>query len=255
MKEKVYTFVANWKMNCSYRAACTLAQTFRDQSSMLSTERSQIIICPSFDALASCAQIVAKSPINIGAQTVSSHDFGPYTGQVSAQSLAELGCTYAIIGHSERRQDCHETNQEVADQAKELIAENITPIICIGETENEYKAGVGAAVLETQLEPIIAILQSSSSAHPIIAYEPVFAIGTGIIPEPEYLTTMITGIKTYLALNLPDREYTLIYGGSVSEETVPTLRSIEGIQGFLIGSASLDFQKFQKIVSLWYTKQ
>ncbi len=241
-------------MNCSFNEAQQLAQTYRDQNSALQTERSEVIICPSFDALASCAGIVANSPIKIGAQTVSCYDLGAHTGQVSAQSLSEIGCTHTIIGHSERRQECHETNEEIAQKVRQLITHNITPIICIGETENEYKAGVGAAVLERQLEPLLPILQEKPGLQPIIAYEPIYAIGTGIVPEPEYLIKMLTAIKENLKINLPDLKYTLIYGGSVAESTIPSLRSIEEIQGFLIGSASLDFQKFQKIVSLWYTR-
>lgn len=254
MDQKKY-FIANWKMNCTPHAACELAQTYCDQSNALQTEQATIIICPSFDALAVCAHIVAQSPIKVGAQAVSPFPLGAHTGQIAAESLAEIGCTYAIIGHSERRQECHETSEQVASQVKELITHGITPIICIGETEQEFKTGNSKSILEAQLEPILRVLKTASKPKPIIiAYEPIFAIGTGIVPDSGYLKTIFEWLDTHLKNNLPDQACTLIYGGSVSNTTIKLFKSVTEIQGFLIGSASLDFQKFQKIVSLWYTK-
>lgn len=253
MNQKTY-FIANWKMNCTPHMACELAQIYCDKSSALHTEQSTIIICPSFDALAVCAHIVAQSPIQVGAQTVSPFPLGAHTGQIAAQSLSEIGCTYAIIGHSERRSECHESNEHITHQLEQLIAHNITPIICIGETEDQFRTGNGIAVLEAQLEPVLQALKRAPKPMPfIIAYEPIFAIGTGIIPDPGYLIKMFNWLDTHLKNSLKGQEYTLIYGGSVSESTIGDLKGIAEIQGFLIGSASLEFQKFQKIVSLWYT--
>lgn len=254
MNQKNY-FIANWKMNCTPHAACELAQTYCDKNSELHAEESTIVICPSVDALAVCAHILAESPIKIGAQTVSPFPLGAHTGQIAAQSLGEIGCSHAIIGHSERRSECHETNQEIAEQLKQLIAHNIRPIICIGETQQEHKAGASKIVLERQLELLIPILQNHPKVHPIIAYEPVFAIGTGIVPEPAYLKDMFAWLKDHLFALVASQPITLIYGGSVSEATIGDLKAIPEIQGFLIGGASLEFQKFQKIVSLWYTKE
>ncbi len=254
MNQKTY-FIANWKMACAFKGACHLAKTYQEQAHTLNFERSEIIICPSFDALASCAQIIAQSPIQLAAQTVSPFPLGAHTGQVAAQSLSEIGCSHAIIGHSERRLECHDTNELIANQARELIAHGITPIICIGETEVEFKAGLATAVFEMQLEPVLAVIQAASkSLMPIIAYEPIFAIGTGIIPDPGYLKKMFSWLDAHLKNTLPNQEFILLYGGSVSDTTIDSLKGISEIQGFLIGSASLDFQKFQKIVSLWYTK-
>jgi triosephosphate isomerase len=253
VNQKTY-FVANWKMNCTPHAACELAQIYCDESNALHAERSEIIICPSFDALAICVHIVAQSSIKVGAQTVSPFPLGAHTGQIAAESLAEIGCTYAIIGHSERRQECHETNEQITKQAKELISHGVTPIICIGETEDQFKTGNGISVLEAQLAPLLSVLKKASMPNLIIAYEPVFAIGTGIIPDPGYLKKMFGWLSEYLKTNLPNQQYTLLYGGSVSDTTIESLKGVGEIQGFLIGNASLDFQKFQKIVSLWYTK-
>lgn len=252
MNHTPYTFIANWKMSCSFQQAKQLAQLYCDNYDSL--HNAQIIICPSFDALATCSQIVKNSPIKLGAQTVSSYSSGPHTGQISAQSLSEIECTYAIIGHSERRQEFHETDKEIAEQAKQLMHYGISPIICIGEMEDAYKAGQTLPVLEGQLELILPVLQAHPRVHSLIAYEPVWAIGTGVLPPLGYLKTTFTKLNQYLKMNFSTRHHTLLYGGSVSETTILSLRSIEEIQGFLIGSASLDFKKFQNIVSLWYTK-
>ena len=251
VSQKTY-FIANWKMNCTPHTACELAQIYCDKSSTLHTEQSTIIICPSFDALAVCAHIVAQSPIKVGAQTVSSFPLGAHTGQIAAQSLSEIGCTYAIIGHSEQRSECHETNEQIAHQLEQLIAHNIRPIICIGETDQEHKSGASKAVLERQLEQLIPILKAHPNIHPLIAYEPVFAIGAGTIAEPAHLQDIFGWLKKYLLSSITSQPLALLYGGSVSEATIGHLKGIAEIQGFLIGGASLEFQKFQKIVSLWY---
>ena len=242
-------------MACAFKSACDLAKMYREHAHTLNLEQNEIIICPSLDALSACAHIVSHSEIKIGAQTVSAYQPGPHTGQVNAESLAQIGCRYVIIGHSERRQECHETNELIARQLEQLIAHNIHPIICIGETEQEHKTGASKAILKRQLDLLIPILQQNPNVHPIIAYEPVFAIGTGIIPEPSYLKDMFSWLKKYLLSSVTSQPFILIYGGSVSETTISQLKGITELQGFLIGSASLEFQKFQKIVSLWYTKE
>jgi len=253
VNQKTY-FIANWKMARAFQVACALAKNYKEQAHALDLERNEIVICPSFDALSACEQIVGNSPIKIGAQTVSAYPLGAHTGQVAAQSLAEIGCAYAIIGHSERRSECSETNELIARQAEQLIAHKITPILCIGEMESDYKAGTSISVLHAQLNSILDIFQKAPSwLQPIIAYEPVFAIGTGIIPELSYLKKTLSQLDAHLKSALAERPYTLLYGGSVSDTTIQSFKGIPEIQGFLIGSASLDFQKFQKIVSLWYT--
>lgn len=248
-------FIANWKMACAFSDACHLANNYKEQAHTFDFEQTEIIICPSFDALSACAHIINHTDIKIGAQTVSAYQLGAHTGQVNAESLAQIGCKYALIGHSERRREYHETNEFIARQLEQLIAHNIRPIICIGETEQEYKADASKKILEHQLKLLLPILQEYPNTHPLIAYEPVFAIGTGIIPETDYLKDMFAWLKKYLLSSLTSQPFTLIYGGSVSDDTINHLKGIGEIQGFLIGGASLDFKKFQKIVSLWYTKE
>lgn len=254
MNQKTY-FIANWKMACAFSDACHLAKNYKEHAHTFDFEQNEIIICPSFDALSACAHTVGHTSIKIGAQTVSAYPLGAHTGQVTAKSLAQIGCQYAIIGHSERRSECHESNELIARQLEQLIIHKIRPIICIGETEQEYKTGASKEILERQLDLLIPILQEYPNTHPLIAYEPIFAIGTGIIPEPEHLKDIFGWLKKYLLSSVTSQPVTLIYGGSVSDTTIGDLKSIPEIQGFLIGGASLEFQKFQKIVSLWYTKE
>lgn len=255
MKQKKNLFVANWKMQLSFNKARELAQVYRDQHEKLHTDRAHIILCPASEALASCAQIVEDSDISIGAQLVSEHPLGAYTGQVAAQSVAEIGCSHALAGHSERRQHNHESNDQIARQVAQMIQNGIVPIICIGETHEDYKSGNGIPVLERQLASLFEIINSSQKRTEIVfAYEPIWSIGTGIIPESEYLRTMFSWLDGHVQAHMPDREYTLLYGGSVNENNTHSLRRIDHMHGFLIGGASLDFQKFQKIVSLWYTE-
>lgn len=240
MQQKL--FVANWKMNKPFSEALSFSQEYKSGLNELSTDRKEVVVCPSFPALFPLAQLFADTMVSIGAQNCSAHEKGSYTGQVSAHSLKEVGCEYCIIGHSEQRNYCGQTNEEIAQKTAQLVRHEIQPIICIGESEQEYKDKKAFDILTTQLKPIIPQLKDKPC---VIAYEPVWSIGTGIVPEASYLAEVVAWVKT----QVPD-SCRLLYGGSVDDENAAQLLQIEGIDGFLIGGASLDFQKFQKIVSL-----
>lgn len=245
MKQKL--FVANWKMNKSFADELSFCTTHLEKLRQLSSEpHIKLVICPSFPSLFSVAEIVQDTMVSVGAQNCSPHKDGAYTGQVSAQSLQEAGCQYCIVGHSEQRA-LGTTNEEVAHQAQRLFEHDLTPIICIGETKEEYGQKEVYAVLQKQLAPLLSLF---SSKPYVIAYEPVWAIGTGLIPSTTYLQEIYSWLKQYLEQKNPDARYHLLYGGSVDEKTVHTITSIPQVDGFLIGSASLDFQKIEKIVSL-----
>ncbi len=240
-------FVANWKMNKSFAQELEFCTTHLEKLRQLSSEpHTELVICPSFPSLFSVAELLQDTMVGIGAQQCSPHQKGAYTGQVSAQSLQEAGCRYCIVGHSEQR--AHgTTNQEVADQAARLFEQKILPIICIGETEDEYKRKEVFTILEKQLKPLLPVLQKQPYA---IAYEPVWAIGTGLVPDQEYLTSVYSWLNAHIKKGHPEGSYRLLYGGSVDEKTIRDISSISGIKGFLIGGASLDFKKVEKIVSL-----
>lgn len=213
----------------------------------LSTEpNTEIVLCPSFPALFSVAEILSDTMVSVGAQTCSAYEDGAYTGQVSAKSLKEVGCDYCIIGHSEQRKYACISNDVVARQATQLFKNNIQPIICIGENQKEFDQKQGYAVLEQQLSPILDILASHKQPF-TIAYEPIWSIGTGIIPSLDYLNEIFDWLEKTIQ-NIPGGR--LLYGGSVHPDNAASLTTIQSLGGFLIGGASLDFQKFQKIVSL-----
>jgi|SRR5579872_2777909 len=246
-----FLYIANWKMNLRHNAATAWVQTNHTHLKSLASGEKKIILCPSFDALAPIAHLVKNSPIALGAQNVSRHRDGAFTGEVSAQSLADLGCTYCIVGHSERRQHHHENDLNVAAKVERLLEVGITPIICIGETKEQHQAGETKHVLEKQLDFVVDVLNQMSGLKPkiCIAYEPVWSIGTGQIPDANALIDTFTWLTTLIKDECPETQAQLIYGGSVNAENAAQLKEIDTIQGFLIGSASLDFQKFKNIVS------
>ena len=242
-------FVANWKMGKTFNQALDFCRAHKNALKKLSMQpQVEIVICPSFPALFAVGELVRDSMIALGAQTCSAHETGPYTGQVSAQSLKQVGCTYCIIGHSEQRTYAHLSNQAVADQAALLLNHTIEPIICIGETKEAYDQKQTYTMLEEQLKPIIAM--SRSFDRPItVAYEPIWAIGTGILPPFDYLDVLFTWLAQKVQKESLGIKWRFLYGGSVSVENASELCTIKDVDGLLIGSASLDFQKFEKIVS------
>lgn len=245
-----FLYIANWKMQLSYNQAIQVCKDHFNDLAHLSTKRT-IVLCPSFDALAPLAELFKKRNIHLGAQTCATQIKGAFTGQVSAQSLQELGCTYCIVGHSEQRQHCNQSNELIAQKVITLLHHNIKPIVCIGEHKNDHETQTTFATLEKQLTPIFnAITQLPTKDHTIcIAYEPIWSIGTGVIPEHDYLQEAFDWLAQQCNNRIPHTQVKLLYGGSVNENNSTALKKITGINGFLIGSASTDFKKFEKIVS------
>lgn len=253
-----FLYIANWKMNSSFEQSLTFCT--HNQPALLQLSAypdTTLVIAPSFPALHAIAQLFANSALHVSAQNCSEYMHGAYTGQVDAPSLAQVGCTYCIIGHSEARAYYGETNEQIGKKVNCLLEQNITPIICIGETKTEYEQNNTYALLEQQLLPIRKMLTSEAlTAHThnacIIAYEPIWAIGTGITPPTDYLTAVFAWLRDYCVRHLPNTQITFLYGGSVDENNAAQLKAVAGINGFLIGSASLDFQKLQKIIVCTY---
>jgi triosephosphate isomerase (TIM) len=245
-----YIYIANWKMNLSFNQSISFCTQHSTALQQLAHNNATIIICPSFVALASVAELFKKSSIAVGAQNCSHYEQGAYTGEVSAQSLAQAGATYCIIGHSERRTYFNETNTIIAQKTTLLMAHAIQPIICIGETKTDFESKKVHAILTQQLEPLFTAIQRSVITIPlIIAYEPVWSIGTGIIPEYSYLKNIFGWLKETITHNLPNHKVHLIYGGSVNPTNSIELKKIPFIEGFLIGSASTNFNEFADIIT------
>lgn len=227
--------VANWKMHGSL-AQCKEAVPMLAQATHPAVE---LVLCPPAPYLGAAADLARTSALHIGAQDVSAQVQGAFTGEWSAPMLADIGCRYAIVGHSERRQRHGETDADVAAKAQACVEAGITPIVCIGETEAERLADQTEVVLARQLAPLLA---ASGRARFVLAYEPVWAIGTGSSATPE----MAQEVHAFLRHSLAQVDaglaegVSLLYGGSVKPDNAAALFAMPDIDGGLIGSASLE---------------
>lgn len=244
----MFTYVANWKMTLSYEQTKNLLASHCAELQKLGQhENTRLIICPSFTALTLCADLIGTSSLSLGAQDCSPFTNGPHTGDVDALSLRQIGCTYCIIGHSERRTVYKESPEVVAQKVSQLQLNGIIPIVCIGETAEEKNNGTTIQALEAQLKPVLTV-SAATQGSLMIAYEPLWAIGTGKQPTMDELGTIVAAIKAY-STTIYNKPISVLYGGSVTRDTIAAIKKTPGIEGVLIGSASTDFHSLQKIVS------
>ena len=197
-------------------------------------------VCVPFPYLAQVAERLRGSPIAWGAQSVSEHAQGAYTGEVSAAMLAEFGCRYVIVGHSERRQLYGETDGQVAAKFAAVRSAGMTPILCVGETLAEREAGGTQAVVERQL---LAVLERNAFQNSVLAYEPVWAIGTGRNATPEQVQAVHEILRQRVGAETP-----ILYGGSVKPQNAAAIFAMPDVDGGLIGGASLVAKDFLDIV-------
>src|SRR6056300_383137 len=200
-------------------------------------------LCPPFTLISGVADFCANNSIVLGAQDVSEHEKGAYTGQVSVAMLAEWGVGQVILGHSERREYQGETSKQVASKALAVLAAGMQPIICVGETAEQRRSGGAKMVVDEQLAAILEKLSTDQLAKSLIAYEPVWAIGTGETATPEQAQAMHAFIREQLS----GATKGIIYGGSVKADNAAELFAQPDIQGALIGGASLDASEFISI--------
>jgi len=232
--------VGNWKMQGSRAANEPLLATIA-QSRPFGCD---VAVCPPFPYLAEVALAFAGSDLRWGAQDCSVHEQGAYTGEVSAAMLAEFGCRYAIVGHSERRQYHHESDQLVADKAKAALAKGVTPIVCVGESLAQREAGETDAVVKRQLSAVIHTL-AHCAGEMVVAYEPVWAIGTGRTATPEQAQAVHALLRAQLHAATPHADQMrILYGGSVKADNAAALLAQPDIDGGLIGGASLKASDF-----------
>ena len=230
-------FIANWKLNGDFK----FIDQFIDNLKVPKDNFKCIVICPTSIHLDYLR--CKKNNFYVGAQNVSEHQDGAFTGEISCDALLDLNIEFCILGHSERRQLFYETNNEVCLKASRVIDHKIIPIVCIGETLEEKENGKTNDVLSKQLEDSIPI--SSNSDNTIIAYEPVWAIGTGLTPTLEEINTTHEFIKNH---NSKFANYKILYGGSVKANNAKEIVSLSNVDGALIGGASLKADDFSKII-------
>ena len=237
----------NWKMNGDLVMTSELIDEIA--SGHADYDACEVLICPPFPLLARAANKIQNTPILLGAQNLSEYDSGAYTGEVSASMLADIGCQYVIIGHSERRAIMLETNEMIRDKFNAAIDSNLIPILCVGETLEQKNQELTMEVIKEQLSSVMDD-NIESMANAIIAYEPVWAIGTGLTATPEEAQSIhrfIRGIISSISQEIADK-IQILYGGSVNGGNAKGLFSMPDIDGGLIGGASLTASDFLSIV-------
>ncbi|AOS79923.1 MULTISPECIES: triose-phosphate isomerase [Hydrogenophaga] len=236
----------NWKMNGGLAANEALLRALLTGVGQPSAD---VAVCAPAPYLAQVQGLLAGSPIDWGAQDMSAHEQGAYTGEVSAAMLKDFGCRYAIVGHSERRQYHGETDALVAAKAQRALAAGITPIVCVGETLVEREAEQTEAVVKRQLAAVIHAVAHCTSEI-VVAYEPVWAIGTGKTATPEQAQQVHAVLRAQLAAatSHPER-VRILYGGSMNAANAASLLAQPDIDGGLIGGASLKAPDFLQIVA------
>lgn len=241
--------IGNWKMNGDVEKAEALLARLRAGAGADLLDRVEVGVCPPFPYIGLAAARLAGSGIGWGAQNVASQSDGAYTGEVSAAMLADLGCTGALVGHSERRTLFGESDETVLHKAQRLLASGLTPVICIGESLDERERGVTEQVLARQLQAVASALKGLDATRAVIAYEPVWAIGTGRTATPQQAQqahAFIRGCLRDAGVAAADG-LRLLYGGSVKAANAAQLFEQPDVDGALVGGASLDAAEFLAI--------
>jgi triosephosphate isomerase len=247
MLERSHLIAANWKMNKTVAEAGDFLDRFLPAAGGL--ERVEVVVCPPYTALAAACARADGSPVRIAAQNMADEPRGAFTGEVSAPMLVELGVGAAILGHSERRELFAETDEALARKVTVALDAGILPILCVGESESERDAGETEAVLTRQLDADLAGVAHARLAEIVIAYEPIWAIGTGRTATPEQAQETIAFIRARLAERDADAAAAvrILYGGSMKPANAGELLAEPDIDGGLVGGASLDPDDFLAI--------
>lgn len=248
-KERKLIIAGNWKMNKTVAEALDLVRGLKLE--LANVKEVDLVVCPPFTALSEVSKAILDSNLRLGAQNMSEHNVGAYTGEIAAVMLKEFSVRYVILGHSERRQYQQESDALVARKALAAHAAALKPIVCVGETLAQREAGKTEAVLETQVRGSLAGLNKEQVQETIIAYEPVWAIGTGKTATAEQAQQAHAFIRGLLAAMFDEtvaRKVRIQYGGSVKPANARELMSLPDVDGALVGGASLEVRSFADIV-------
>jgi triosephosphate isomerase len=253
MTTRTPLMAGNWKMNLDWKQGLALVEELGEQLKEVDTSLVETVVLPPFVDLRTVQVAVdsGKLPIAYGAQDLSAHESGAYTGEVSGSMLKALGCTYVAVGHSERRQYHGEDEQVTNAKVKAAFAAGLVPILCVGEPLEERQAGRHVEHTLAQLEGGIEGLSAEQAKQIVIAYEPVWAIGTGEVATPEDAQEVCSAIRGALRSLHGDEvaeAVRVLYGGSVKSANVAELMTKEDVDGALVGGASLKAEEFARIV-------
>lgn len=239
-------------MNCGPYDAAELLEGLTSKKAEIN-ENVDVLVCPPFVSIGMAVKYLYESDIQVGAQNLHFEENGAYTGEISGSMLVESGCNYVIIGHSERRQYFGETDETVNKRTHKALEHKLAPIICVGESLDQRKAGVHFDLVKTQITTALEGISSQDVLDAVIAYEPIWAIGTGETASPEQAQEMHRHIRNILA-DLYDQEASgqinILYGGSMKPANAHELLSQDDVDGGLIGGASLDADSFSEIITI-----
>jgi triosephosphate isomerase len=248
-KARKLIIAGNWKMNKTVAEALALVSDLKIE--LANVREVDVVVCPPFTALESVSKAVLDSSLRLGAQNMSEHNFGAHTGEICAGMLKEFSVRYVILGHSERRQYQKESDALVAKRALAAHNASLKPIVCVGETLAERESGQMEKVLETQVRGSLAGLSADQMLETIIAYEPVWAIGTGktaTTQQAQDAHAFIRGLLVKLFDEAVAKKVRIQYGGSVKASNARELMSQPDVDGALVGGASLEARSFADIV-------
>lgn len=246
-----YLIAANWKMNLNKTEAISLVKEIDKETNPLNSNV-DVTICSPFIHIPELIDYLMYSAISVGAQNCNENEKGAFTGEISAEMIKSYGCEYVIIGHSERRQLYNEKNELINEKVKIALKNDLKVIVCIGESLDERKSDKTNIILNTQLKESLIGITSDLIENVIIAYEPIWAIGTGITPTLSEINETHNAIRNYLieifggkGINTP-----ILYGGSLNDKNASDILKIKEVNGGLIGGASLKSDSFVKIVKI-----
>jgi len=238
----------NWKM---YKSVHEAVETAKELVQYVSTEDPEVMIAPPFTALASVADVVKGTLVGLGAQNLFWKKEGAYTGEISPLMLTDSGCRYVIIGHSERRQYFAETDASVNSKIRAALEYQLIPVFCVGETESQREAQETFSVLDKQVTKGLEGFSSEALSSLVIAYEPVWAIGTGKTASTDQIQEVHAFIRTLIEKrldNLLAKSVRILYGGSVKPENISEIMKLPDVDGALVGGASLSAATFNRII-------
>ena len=240
--------IANLKMN---QTASQTKDYMVDLVAAVKESKCEIVVCPPFTSLSKAKSICKKTNVALGGQNFHYEESGAHTGEISAPMLKELGVTYVIVGHSERRKEFGETNQIVNKKIKSAMKNNLKVVFCVGESLTQRNTGKTESVLKTQIEQGLEGLYENELDNVIIAYEPIWAIGTGKVATEKQIAEVMALIRRIIKENFSAKaanHILIVYGGSVNKQNSKKIFATKGVDGALVGGASLDVAHFVEII-------
>lgn len=245
----------NWKMNANHLETIQMVQKLSYRLDPSDYERVDVVVCPPFTALRSAQTVIETDHLSIrlGAQNVDWHDSGAFTGEIAPSMLSKLSVAFVLVGHSERRKLFGETDEVVNAKAKAVIAAGMTPVICVGETETQRDDGEAESIVGSQVRAAITGLETDTVASVVVAYEPIWAIGTGRTASADDAGAMCSFVREQISHVSPGAadQTRILYGGSMNPGNVAGLMAKNDIDGGLVGGASLDPDTFASVIRYW----